>query len=83
MPMGKTFGVFEPQVVKKNLGLRAGVMKDQGCPVPADLVQHRRDRVFRAAPGPGRALNGGQHGDIGVRARVGVQDVAGIGVAGQ
>ena len=76
-------GIGQPQVVEKDLGLGAGVVKDQGGVVAFHLGQHRRNGVFCPAPGPWRAFFGDQHGNVGFGAGIGQQDVAGVGVAGQ
>src|SRR6056297_4213690 len=52
--------VPEPEVVKVDLGLRAGVVEDQGGLVPLHLVEHFGNGVGPAAAGPGR---GGLRGE--------------------
>jgi hypothetical protein len=71
--------------VEKEFRLRAGVVKDQRGAVAADLIEDRLHGVAAAAPCPWRGGVGFQHGDVGVGAGVGLQDVAGGGgqVAGQ
>ena len=83
MPMGRSVVVGEPEVVKEDLGLRPRVVKDQRRLVLLDLLDDRGDRVFRAAAGPGRTFLRHEHRDVGVRAGIGVEDVAGVGVAGE
>ncbi len=80
---GQIVVIGEPEVVKEDLGLRAGVVKDQRGLVAFDLVQHRRDGIGRAAARPWRQGFGHQHRDIGIGAGIGMQDRAGIGVARQ
>ena len=79
---GQGVVVGKPQVVEKNLGLRAGVVKNQRCAVAAHLFQNGGDRVFRPAACPWRIVLGFQHGDIWRRTRIGVEDFARVGVAG-
>ena len=80
---GQGVVIGQPQVVKENLGLRTGVVKDQRGLVLADLLQHRRNGVFGATAGPWRGGVCGQHGNVGGGAGVGQQNLAGVGVAGQ
>ena len=75
--------VGQPEVMKENLGLCAGVVKDQGGLVFPDLFQDGGDRIFGAAPGPGRVFRRYQHGNVGVRSGIGVDDCARCRVAGQ
>ena len=80
---GQRVFVGEPQVVKEQLGLRAGVVKDQRGLVFLHLLQHRRNGVFRAAAGPWRGLVRDQHLDIRIRAGIGQKDIAGVGMTGE
>ena len=79
---GQAVVIGQPQVVKENFRLRAGVVKDQRGIVFAHLLQHRRDGIGCAAAGPWRGFFGAQHLDVGGRAGVGQQNLAGIGMAG-
>ena len=80
---GQAVLVGEPEVVEEDLGLRAGVVEDERGAVATDLVEHGGDGIGGAAAGPGRAFLCFQHGDIRFGAGVGLQDVAGVGVAGE
>jgi hypothetical protein len=80
---GQRVLVGEPEVVEEQLGLRAGVVEDERGAVAPDLGQHVGDGVAAAAAGPGRAGLGRHHADVGVGAGFRVQDLAGVGVAGQ
>ena len=64
-------GVLRPQVLEEDLGLRPGVDEDERRPRPADQLHHRRRRIGRRLPGPGRRLLGGEHGHVGLRPRIG------------
>ena len=75
--------VRQPQVMKEDLGLSAGVVEYQSGPVPAHLFEHARDRMAAAAAGPGGRLVDAQHVDIRRRARVGMNDFAGDPGAGR
>ena len=75
--------VREPQVVKENLGLRAGVVKDERRLVLLDLFQHCGNGIGRAAAGPGRSFFCAQHCDVRGRAGVGQQNFTGIWVPRQ
>ena len=75
--------VREPKVVKENLGLRTGVVKDQRGFVLLDLFEHRGDRVAPAAAGPRGRLGGFQHPDVRIGAGVSQNDFARVGMLGQ
>ena len=62
-------------MVEKDFRLRAGVVKDQRGLVAGDLVQDFRDGVAPAAPRPRGRCGGVEHGDVGVWAGIGGQDL--------
>ncbi len=76
-------GVGHPEIAEEQFGLRPRVVEDQRDAVAADLIQHRADGIAPAAPGPRGGGVGVQHGDVGIGARIGQKDRAGIGVAGE
>ena len=80
---GQRVLIGEPEVVKEDLGLRAGVVENERGVVGLDLRQHGGDRIGGPSAGPWGRLVGGQHGDIGVWPRIGGQDRAGVGMARQ
>ena len=75
--------VGQPQIVEKDLGLCAGVVENQRGVVLLHLLQHRRDCVFAATPGPRGLFIGHEHLDVGVWPRVGLQDRAWVWMAGE
>ena len=75
---GKAVFVGKPQIVKENLRLRAGVVKDQRGLVPLDLIKHCRDRIGGPTARPGRRIGEFQHRNIRGRAGVGQEDFAAI-----
>ena len=75
---GQVFGNVQPQVVEKQLCLRAGVVKDQRGAVPIDLFQDRWNGIAPATARPWRRGLGLQHLDIGGGAGI-CQQNAGLG----
>ncbi len=71
---GQVLGVGKPEVVEEQLGLRAGVVEDEGGPVAGHFVQDRGNRVAAAAAAPRGRGFGFQHRDVGVGAGVGFED---------
>ncbi len=80
---GQVFGIRKPEVTEEQLGLGAGVVEDQGGLVAVYFVQDGGDSIAATAACPRRGIVGLQHGNIGVGAGVGLQDMAGVGVAGE
>ena len=78
---GQTLIIGEPQVVKEDLGLRAGVVKNERGFVFLDLLQNGRDCVFGTTPGPGRCLFRDQHRNVGIWPGIGLDDLTGVGMA--
>ena len=77
---GQAIFVGEPEIVKENLGLSAGIVENQGGFMLAYLVEHRRNRIGSPIAGPRRGRVRAQHPDVGRRAGIGQQDRAGVGV---
>ena len=71
--------IGKPKVVKEQLGLRAGVVKDDGGAVRADRLQYRRDRIAPATARPGRGRQIVQHRNVGGGAWIGGQDLRALG----
>ena len=69
----KCLFVRQPQIVKENLGLCAGVVKDQRDAMGFDLFQDCRDGVFAPAPRPRRRHIGNQHLNVRIRAGISQQ----------
>jgi hypothetical protein len=78
---GQAVVICQPQVVKENLGLCAGVMKDQRRGVLTDLIKNGGDRIGRTASSPWRGLGCAEHLNIGGRTGIRQENGAGIGVA--
>ena len=78
---GQVFGIGKPEVTQEQLGLRAGVVEDEGGLVQGYFSQDGRDGIAATAACPWRDIIGIQHGNIGVG--VGLQDLALVGVAGE
>ena len=78
-------GVFvgKPQIVKENLCLGAGVVKNEGRLMRTDLVEDIWNGIDRAPARPWRWIRGLEHRNIRGRARIGHQDLTRIGVARQ
>ena len=74
---GQRVVIGEPQVVKEDLGLRAGVVKDERGAVAAHLRQHLGDGMRRTTAGPGGRRVRLEHGDIRLGPGIGVQHRAG------
>ena len=62
-------------MVEKDFRLRAGVVKDQRGLVAGDLVQDFRDGIAAAAARPRGRCGGVEHGDVGVWAGIGGQNL--------
>ena len=60
--------------MEEKFGLRAGVVEDEGGAVARHLVQDRGDGIATAAAAPWWGVVGVQHGNVGVGARVGLQN---------
>ena len=75
--------IREPEVVKENLGLGAGVVKDQRCVVLFDLFQNGGNGVFCAAPCPRWLFCRQQHRDVRIGTGIGIDDRARVRMAGQ
>ena len=71
---GQIIGVGQPEVMEKQLGLSAGVVKDERGAVGFDKVKHGGDGIAATTTGPGGRGIGQQHLDIRVGAGVGLQD---------
>ena len=69
--------------MKKDLGLCAGVVKNQSGFMLRNLFKHCLDRIGGATAGPrGRGSNI-KHGDVGFWAGISVQNMTGIAARGQ
>ena len=77
---GQAVVIGQPQIVKENLGLGAGVVENQRGVVLLDLVQNGGDCVGGPATRPRRGLIRAQHLDVGGRTGVGQQDFTRIRV---
>ena len=72
-PDGQGLFIRQPQIVKENLGLCAGVVEDQRDAVGFDLFQDCGDGVFAPTPRPRRRHIGNQHLNVRIRAGIGQQ----------
>ena len=77
---GQAVIIRQPQVVKENLGLGAGVVENQRRFMLPDLIKDRRNSVGRATARPRRGLGSAQHLDVRGRAGIGEKDRAGVRV---
>ncbi len=72
---GEVVLVDVPQRVEDHLGLAAGVDEDQRHLVLLDQLVDLREGVARRMAGPGQVFAGRQHGDIGLGAAVGDDEI--------
>ncbi len=74
---GQIVGVGEPEVVEEDLGLCAGVVKDERRAVALHFREDFLDGIAPAAARPRRRCLGAEHGDIGIGAGIGLKNGAG------